>query len=86
MTLWYAYELLGAEPLPEGFDKSLTVDGAISHGAARYPVEWQAILASIGAVRRLLGTFNDGHPIDACHDKIALRAAKAIAGGGALTV
>lgn len=60
----YAKELLDAQDAPALFDSSLTVAGLVSHGAKRYPTEWEAVLKSRSAMRRLMDWLVSSRPDD----------------------
>lgn len=58
--LYWARDLVAAETeVPEGFSKSLTAHGLISHGRNRYPLEWSVIHPDL-----LVQYLADEHPRD----------------------
>lgn len=60
MSLYWAKDLVPfGVPVPDEFSKSLTINGLLSHGRKRHPLEW-----SLVSPRLLVAYLASDHPHD----------------------
>lgn len=80
--IYHAYQLFHEdEPPPPLFDRALTIHGMLSHGRKRFPLEWNAVLASPCATQRLFEAFFvEPMPDDGMRERMIAKLMPVVAG------